>query len=223
MKTNSTDTKNEDAPERSGNNRRRLIAAGVILLFCMGILMLFKYRERRPPAQEAGFQPKTALISTPDVPAAIEKPAVAPESNTSTLDLKKAAVVQKEIRKVKTEIAASDTPPPTVEHKIVKDPGAREALTFVGLDEDAETYWLDAIYDTSLPKSERQDLIDDLNEEGLSDPKHPSRDDLPLLLSRLEMLEELSSSLPKELDWKESYDDLVNLVAVAQGGGKVRR
>src|SRR5262249_55223640 len=116
--------------------------------------------------------------------------------------------------------SSPDPQAPVADHKVFLDPDARVALTLVGFNPFAEAYWLDAIHDTSLPKSERQDLIDDLNEEGLPDPKHPTRDDLPLLLSRLQILEEIGPMLPEELDWQESYGDLVNLVDVANGGGK---
>ena len=96
---------------------------------------------------------------------------------------------------------------------------ARDALALVGVDPEAEQYWFDAIQDPTLPTSERQDLIDDLNEEGLPDPKHPTMDDLPLILRRLEILEELAPWVGEELDWKESYGDLVNLAEIARGRG----
>src|SRR4051794_31732347 len=44
----------------------------------------------------------------------------------------------------------------------LKDPVARDALTLVGLDSEAEAYWFAAINDLSLPANERQDLIEDL-------------------------------------------------------------
>src|SRR5262249_11971668 len=56
----------------------------------------------------------------------------------------------------------------------VRDPMARLALSYVGTDSEAETYWIGAINDSSLPAHERQDLIEDLNEDGLSDPKNPT-------------------------------------------------
>ena len=93
-------------------------------------------------------------------------------------------------------------------------------MTLVGIDPVAEQYWFEAIHDPALPKSERQDLIDDLNENGLEDPKHPRPEELPLILSRLEVLEALAPTLTDEFDWKESYSDLVNLAEVAMGGGK---
>jgi hypothetical protein len=104
--------------------------------------------------------------------------------------------------------------------KTIQDPMARDALALVGMDPEAELYWYSAIQDPTLSKSERQDLVDDLNEQGLEDPKHPTLDDLPLILNRLEILEAVVPSLPEGIEWQEPYDDLVNLVEVAMGGGK---
>ena len=93
----------------------------------------------------------------------------------------------------------------------------------VGLDLDAELYWVASINDPTLPAAERQDLIEDLNEVGLSDPKHPTPDDLPLILSRLELIEEL---WPWAMDgvndeaFDEAYKDLENLAELAQGRGE---
>lgn len=104
-----------------------------------------------------------------------------------------------------------------------KDPIAREALTLVGLDPEAEAYWFEAINDMSLPPNERQDLIEDLNEEGLPDPKHPTLDDLPLILSRLELIEAIGPDAADEVNadaFDEAYKDLLNLAELAMGGGE---
>lgn len=101
--------------------------------------------------------------------------------------------------------------------KVFADPMAREALAMVGMNEGAEMYWFDAIHDASLPLSERQDLIDDLNENGISDWKHPSAEDLPIIMNRLKALEALVPTLPEGLEWKESRDDLINLGKLAGG------
>lgn len=77
------------------------------------------------------------------------------------------------------------------------DPIARVALSFVGADREAEDYWIDAINDPSLSAHERQDLIEDLNEEGFFDPRNPTEDDLPLIVSRLQLIEELA---PEAMD-----------------------
>jgi len=103
------------------------------------------------------------------------------------------------------------------------DPFARIALAFVGEDPDAEDYWFAAINDLSLPANERQDLIEDLNEEGLSDPKHPTVDDLPLIFNRLALIETIAPDAADDVNaaaFDEAYKDLLNLVALAMGGGQ---
>ncbi|HEV7403234.1 MAG TPA: hypothetical protein VGO11_09920 [Chthoniobacteraceae bacterium] len=101
------------------------------------------------------------------------------------------------------------------------DPLARAALSMVGADPDAEEYWLAAINDPSLPAEERQDLIEDLNEDGLSDPQHPTADDLPLILSRLRLIEDVREEAMDEVNadaFQEAYKDLLNLARLASGG-----
>src|SRR3954469_5093364 len=71
-----------------------------------------------------------------------------------------------------------------------QDPMARVALSLVGIDGAAEEYWAMAINDASLSESEREDLIEDLNEEGFADPKNPTLAELPLIINRLEIIEE---------------------------------
>lgn len=103
------------------------------------------------------------------------------------------------------------------------DPLAREALIFVGADPEAEAYWFGAINDPTLPPNERQDLIEDLNEEGLSDPKHPGPEDLPLIMSRIELIEEVGPLAMDDVNssaFAEAYKDLWNLLYVAMGRGQ---
>jgi hypothetical protein len=105
--------------------------------------------------------------------------------------------------------------------KVVQDPIAREALAMVGMNPAAEQYWEDAIHDMSLPKAERQDLIDDLNEAGFADPHHPTPEDVPLILKRMEILEKLLPTLPKDLDADEVlHKDLPQMGRVGGLGTK---
>jgi hypothetical protein len=84
----------------------------------------------------------------------------------------------------------------------------------VGVDTQAEEYWIEAINDPTLPSEERKDLIEDLNEDGLANPHLPTADDMPIITRRLELIEELA---PYALDrvnaaaFAEAYKDLVNL------------
>jgi hypothetical protein len=105
----------------------------------------------------------------------------------------------------------------------LRDPIARVALSLVGIDTDAEDYWFAAINDLTLPANERQNLIEDLNEEGLSDPEHPTIDDLPLIFSRLELIETIAPDAADDTNaaaFNEAYKDLLNLAELAMGGGE---
>ena len=86
----------------------------------------------------------------------------------------------------------------------------------VGADPVAEQYWMAAINDPSLPANERKDLIEDLNEDGLSDPKHPGPQDLPLILNRIRLIESLAPLAMDSVNadaFGEAYKDLNNLLA----------
>lgn len=94
----------------------------------------------------------------------------------------------------------------------IQDLEARAALSFVGADPDAEAYWMGAINDPNLPAEERKDL----NEDGLSDPKHPGPEDLPLILNRLQLIEELAPDAMDRVNadaFAEAYKDLNNMLA----------
>jgi hypothetical protein len=98
--------------------------------------------------------------------------------------------------------------------KEIADPLARVALSLVGVDPDAEQYWLEAIYDPSLSDQEREDLMEDLNEEGLSDPRNPGLQDLPVILNRLAIIEEVAPYADEFMlphIW-EAYKDLGDLL-----------
>jgi len=99
------------------------------------------------------------------------------------------------------------------------DPVARVALSFVGADEDAEAYWVQAINDPNLSAHERQDLIEDLNEEGFADPHHPTWEDLPLIVSRLMIIEALAPEAMDEVNseaFAEAKKDLEQMANLAQ-------
>lgn len=62
--------------------------------------------------------------------------------------------------------------------------------------------------------------MDDLNEEGFADPKHPTIDDLPLLIARMQLLEEAALWLGDQYEWEEPYRDLQQMARVAAGSGE---
>jgi hypothetical protein len=94
------------------------------------------------------------------------------------------------------------------------DPLSRVALRFVGADPTAEEYWHAAINDPRLSAHEREDLIEDLNEEGFSDPKRPSLADLPLILNRIQIVLTIAPYAMDQANadaFKEAYKDLTNM------------
>lgn len=99
------------------------------------------------------------------------------------------------------------------------DPDARDALALVGLDPQAEQYWLDAIFDSSLPDNEREDLMEDLNETGFADPKNLTANDLPLIVNRLRLIEELEPNVDPFMrdHLGEAYKDLSKMYATVTG------
>jgi len=104
----------------------------------------------------------------------------------------------------------------------LEDPDARDALSLVGTDPAAEIYWYYAINDPTIPVEERKDLIEDLNEHGLPDPKHPTADDLPVILRRIQLVEALGPEAMDEANagaFDEAYKDLINLARIASGAG----
>ena len=97
---------------------------------------------------------------------------------------------------------------------------ARAALGAVGLDADADLIWAATINDPTIPPQARKDLIEDLNEDGFPDPEDITADDLPLILSRIEIIEQLGPYAMDEVNaaaFQEAYKDLLKMYEKAVG------
>jgi hypothetical protein len=150
-------------------------------------------------------------------------PAVAPAAKSPPATAAKDVQKSKEPAPASTEApavqVAKATPAvvrPSGKKGEIKDPLAREALSFVGFDSQAEAIWAEAINNPDLPPEERKDLIEDLNEDGFPDPKNITLDDLPLILSRLALIEDHAGDAMDEANWDafmEAYKDLVKMYA----------
>ena len=80
-----------------------------------------------------------------------------------------------------------------------------------------------AINDPNMPPGVRSDLIEDLNDEGYSDNSNPTKEDLPLIIARLEILERLAPYAMDEVNaaaFEEAYKDLLEMYV--RLGGKPR-
>ena len=153
------------------------------------------------PSASAGK--KGGVATAPERPKSVARPTTIPSA-------------AKPVASAPSEPSSAPRPRPGSSKKVITDPAARAALKRVGSDPDAERYWLAAINNPFLPPDERQDLIEDLNEDGLSDPKNPRPNDLPLIETRIRLIEQL---MPEALDkvnseaFKEAHKDLVNMQA----------
>lgn len=201
---------------------RTTIAAVVLgLAFGFGVGTLLLVKRPFSPAresQQAKAEPRTE--APPVVAPAPES--LPPQENPDSLPGKPQAESVKTNGANKSQTGAAANP------GAAKDPPAtdqlaRVLLSYVGLDPEAEEYWVDAINDPHVPADERQNLIEDLNEDGLSDPKHPTPDELPLILSRLRLIEQLAPEAMDQVNFEaflEAYKDLLNLAELAQGRGE---
>ena len=177
---------------------------------------------KAPPAAEMPGarteSPPTAppAAASPAVPeAALELASAAPESKAPPEEVKTNSKPQNAASAGKRSGRPAKEP--------LKDPAAREALAWVGADPEAEAYWYEAINNPDLSAHERQDLIEDLNEDGLSDPKHPGPEDLPLIINRILLVEEIGPGAMDQVNadaFLEAYKDLLNLADLAMGRGE---
>lgn len=103
---------------------------------------------------------------------------------------------------------------PQIEESRVKEQRGRVALGLIGRDPEADEVWIRIINDPGVSENARSNLIEDLNEDGLS-YRNLTLDDLPVIEYRLELIEDL---LPYAMDkvnsdaFKEARKDLVNMV-----------
>ncbi len=173
-----------------------IVAGGIVAAVLM---------QQKPAPKVAVAQPPQARPVVEPVSVAVQEPVPAEPVNEP---------------QVQPTPKAKPTPKPTAQTPAVNpgkeplhDPDARDALALVGLDPDAEQYWLDAIYDTSLPDNERADLMEDLNETGFADPKNLTVDDLPLITNRLRLIAQIAPQLDPFMQKHlgEAYGDLTQM------------
>ena len=166
--------------------------------------------DSAPPLEVQLPQQHTSLTSAAPAPvvAPVVEPLPAPTKPTDSVAAP-AAVTAPAPRQQSPAAHGADPQEPVVPEAV-----AREALSYVGADPVAEEVWYAAINDPQLSAKSRQNLIEDLNEDGFSDPHHPTADDLPLIVSRLQLIEAVAPDAADEVNaaaFAEAYKDLVNM------------
>jgi len=188
-------------------NAKKVLVPVLAIAFVAAVAsVIFANRKAVPPTELSRFtQPATTpAISESTPPAKIPAVETKPQIQPATTNVQ--PIVKPQNLAAQTAQTAKGP---------LQDPVAREALSLVGADPDAEKYWTAAIFDPTLPDSEREDLMEDLNEDGLSDPQHPGPQDLPLIVNRIRIIEEIApyaDDFMLEHLW-EADKDLRNMLA----------
>jgi hypothetical protein len=164
--------------------------------------------------RQAGFESAggVELIPAPSTPP-IERPAGASRPPRTDAEPAPAGLLG---GSPPAKPADAQNPDDFPDEPIIPVPIARAALGLVGVDPEAEEVWYWAINDPSLSPDDRKNLIEDLNEDGFPDPKHITIDDLPLILSRIELIEEIGPDAMDDTNaeaFAEAYKDLVKMLA----------
>jgi type IV secretory pathway VirB10-like protein len=203
------------------NNRTlwTVVAAGA------AILLFFAVIARQHATQIGSSQPTPPVeITTPD-PArpdsprgrrnfTVPMPPPAPPASDTDLNAPQTqpttrAVPGRPLRAQKFTDAVADA-------QLTPQKVARVALSYVGADPAADEVWLAAINNPHFTPNERKDLIEDLNEEGFDDPRNLTAADVPLIVSRIQIIENLAPQSADEVNaaaFAEAYKDLVNMLA----------
>jgi hypothetical protein len=201
---------------------RKLAGAVIVLAAAVGIGIVIREFRSRPAVEKLPAQAPKA-VQPPDIPQTRPAPKEPEIQNIEP---------QAPIEEVFVEPAplesepVSPLPSPTVKNPLGLDPQfnnpvykeqlGRYVLSFVGDNPGADEIWAVLINDASLSGQVRQDLIEDLNENGFSgaNGRVATVNDVPLILNRLALLEE---NEPYAMDnvnadaFQEAYKDLMNM------------
>jgi hypothetical protein len=95
-----------------------------------------------------------------------------------------------------------------------REPLVRYALTYAGEDPSATEFWHNAVNDQTFPFSQRRELIEDLNQDGLQNEDNPTPRDALLIAARLELIEKYYSETQDPVirdAWREAGKDLKHM------------
>ncbi len=200
---------------------KKIHGLGIIVLL-LGIYFCYSRWQRTTPqpgsvvavpvppvSQEPGALPAGLPVAVTAAPPVLKNTAAISVTPDAAVVPKPTNTLDADLRNQAADRAIADPQGPLVPESM-----ARAALDDVGADPVAEQVWLEAINDPRMPDDARQNLIEDLNENGLEDPKHPTPDDLPLIESRLALIEEVAPDAMDQVNadaFQEAYKDLLKM------------
>lgn len=222
------DTQNPDGKRSQAERlaKAKLVTATIVLVAmgCILVRIAIINHQMAAEAELLKSEPETRVTSqSPRVappPAPLERAvtvdAPAPENSPPTPDVPVNADSRPQVETNATPPAPNNQTGNQRQQEQYADPVAREAMALVGVNPDAEEYWFEAINDPNLSDIERQDLIEDLNENGYSggDGSVATVEDLPLIARRIQIVEALWPYAMDQNNWdafQEVYNDLWNM------------
>jgi hypothetical protein len=174
-------------------------------------LLQLSQRARQAPAVEIATDSLDGAVVLPVVSSnwsKLTRQPVAARALTNAGETSTVAVA--EVPSLNSEAIASRT----------RELLAQSAIASVGLDPEADHYWLAAINDSTLPAGERQELILALVEAGFADPRRVTANDLPLIAGRIALIEELAAHPMDAVNaaaFDETYRDLLAMFVAVTG------
>jgi len=160
---------------------------------------------KQPESQNIPKQPTTEQVSVEPEPLATETA----DAQTLPADANDQADAE-----VQDEMAQAPSEDPRLDDPVYKEQLGRTALGLIGRDPKADEVWIQIINDPSLPANARKNLIEDLNEDGLEDRRNPTINDQPVIMYRIQLIEQLAPNAMDKTNadaFQEAYKDLVNL------------
>jgi len=161
---------------------------------------------KEPESQNIQKQPSTEQVPVEPEPLSTE--AVDTETLPTDANDPNNTAVQEEMAQAPPERD------PRLDDPVYKEQLGRTALGLIGRDPKADEVWIQIINDPSLPASARKNLIEDLNEDGLEDRRNPTVNDQPVIMYRIQLIEQLAPDAMDKTNadaFQEAYKDLVNL------------
>jgi len=147
-------------------------------------------------------QPVEEVVIEPETPAPEPvSPPTSPDADGQSSDA------------AQMEAAAPPERDSRLEDPAVKEQRGRTALAMIGHNPEADEVWIGIINDPSVSANARSNLIEDLNEDGLS-YRNLTMDDLPVIKYRIELIEELKPYAMDKVNadaFDEARKDLVNM------------
>jgi len=165
--------------------------------------------KTRPPPKEPEIQNIQEQLPIEEVPVEPEPPAPQPAGPPTSLD----ADGQSDTAIQTESVAAPTEQDSRFEDPAIKEQRGRAALSLIGHNPDADEVWIQIINDLTVSANARSNLIEDLNEDGLS-YRNLTRADLPVIKYRIELIEELAPYAMDKVNadaFQEAHKDLVNM------------